>query len=68
MTDNRTDEQRADDFYERGICWCGRDQHYPQHDYYGIYAGKMCDQCFEEKYVQGPYDYAGAGESLDPDW
>jgi len=28
----------------------------------------MCDQCFEEKYVQGPYDYAGAGERLEPDY
>ena len=68
MVDNRTHEQRADDFFEKGICWCGRDHAFPQHDYYGIYAGKMCSECFEEKYIQGPYDYAGAGESLEPDW
>ena len=47
-------------------CECGRGEKYEQHDYYGIYAGRMCDQCFREKYKQGPYfDAAYAGESLD---
>lgn len=52
-----------------GICSCGRGWAYEQHDHYGIYAGKMCDDCFGEKYRQGAYFDSGyAGESLDEDW
>lgn len=48
------------------MCECGRGEKYEQHDYYGIYAGRMCDQCFKERYKQGPYfDPAYAGESLE---
>ncbi|MFZ8933222.1 MAG: hypothetical protein ACO2ZP_04920 [Bacteriovoracaceae bacterium] len=38
-------------------CSCGRGQREEQYDHYGIYAGKMCDQCFKEKYKQGPYEH-----------
>lgn len=32
------------------MCECGRNEKYEQQDYYGIYAGRMCDQCFREKF------------------
>jgi hypothetical protein len=47
-------------------CPCGKGIAEEQHDYYGIYAGKMCDRCFESKFRQGPYyDYLDAGEQLE---
>ena len=62
------EQERQFEAFQRGECTCGRGPHYPQHDYYGIYAGKMCDECFEEKYIQGPYDFSGAGERLEPNY
>lgn len=50
-------------------CSCGEGYRTEQYDYYGIYAGKMCDECYRSKYKQGPYFDGGyAGESLEPDW
>lgn len=49
-------------------CSCGEPA-YTQHDHYGIYAGKSCDECFEKNFKQGPYfDPGYAGESLEEDW
>jgi hypothetical protein len=49
-------------------CSCKRGIAVDQQDYYGIYAGKMCDKCFEEKYRQDAYyDYLDAGEHLEPE-
>lgn len=45
-------------------CYCGRGEMERQYDYYGIYAGKMCDKCFKEKYKQGPYEH---DEPLEPE-
>jgi hypothetical protein len=38
-----------------GICSCGQDFADERYDYYGIYAGRYCDSCFQRKYKQGPY-------------
>lgn len=52
-----------------GVCSCGKGWAWEQYDYYGIYAGRMCDDCFGEKYRQDAYfDPGYAGESLDEDW
>ena len=32
------------------ICFCGRGSLESQYDRFGIYCGKMCDKCFNEKY------------------
>lgn len=40
-----------------------------QYDFYGIYAGRMCDDCFSKAYNTGPYfDASYAGESLEPNY
>ena len=38
-------------------CNCGRGSCHEQFDFYGIYAGRMCDLCFEEKYKQNDYEH-----------
>jgi hypothetical protein len=32
------------------MCSCGENEWSRQYDRYGIYCGKMCDKCFQEKY------------------
>ena len=49
---------------EDNLCVCGRGEAERQYDYYGIYAGKMCDKCFKEKYKQGAYEH---DEPLEPE-
>ena len=47
---------------EEDMCSCSRGEAEEQHDYYGIYCGKMCKDCFKEKYRQDAY------ENEDDDW
>jgi len=50
-------------------CECGRGQAEPQDDHYGIYCGRMCDKCFQDKYKQDDYyDASYAGESLEENY
>jgi len=42
-------------------CSCGSEA-VEQYDHYGIYCGKMCQEAFEEKYIQGPYHDGSADE------
>jgi len=51
------------------LCECGKGERFPQYDRYGIYCGKMCDECYEAKYAcadpEWQFDPGDAGESLD---
>ena len=47
-------------------CGCGKEAT-EQYDYHGIYAGKMCDKCFGEKYVQDDYTLY-SDENIDDDY
>lgn len=67
--DSETDQTHGPfDFHEHakehrnrlaGVCSCGEGWIHEQYDYYGIYAGRMCDACFRRKYKQGPYNDPG---------
>lgn len=48
--------QMADQEFKYGPCQCGSGQNKEeQYDYHGIYAGRMCDKCFKEKFRQDDY-------------
>ena len=47
---------KADQLYKFGPCQCGSGQNKEeQYDFHGIYAGRMCDKCFKEKFRQDDY-------------
>lgn len=54
----------ADDLFQasRWICDCGKDAH-EQFDAHGVYAGRLCDRCFRQKFRQDRYDIYADGYS-----